>query len=204
MAKRRLSLLAAIQAILLASCVTTPPAVVRLADNVFTLVLPLRYDIDGTNESIVVPAGFVTDLASIPKALHWWEGKVDRSMAAAIVHDYLYWDQRCTKDEADAVLYLAMKEGGVWWFKRRAVYAGVRTPIGQKAFEKNAKLKASGEPRFFSIDYVQTLAAEPAMPEATLTTLQADAVRAQGTATDTSNPNLKRSCAAALKTFHGT
>ena len=74
----------------------TPRSILRLGDGLFVLRDPLTFKVGGSGKEISVPSGFVTDLASIPKPLHWWEGKVDRSMAPAILHDYLYWYQPCT------------------------------------------------------------------------------------------------------------
>ena len=84
-----------------------PRSFTTVGKNVFVLRDPLTISFKGNLPSITVPAGFITDLASIPKALHWWEGKTDASMAPAILHDYLYWYQPCSKDEADAVMYVA-------------------------------------------------------------------------------------------------
>lgn len=188
---------------LLAACqAPSPPAVARLADNVFIVTHPLRYQIEVTPEVIIVPAGFLTDLASIPRALWWFESPIDRSMAPAVIHDYLYWDQRCTKDEADAVLFVAMGESRVGRVTRNAVYAGVRTPFGDSAFENNGKAKANGEPRFFTREYVDTLLNSPVDPDATLASLEKKAIDEGGIADqDTSNPTLKQSCVIALEIF---
>ncbi len=43
----------------------------------------------GTRE-IVVPEGFVTDLASVPRLLRPWVGQIGLHLEAAVVHDYLY------------------------------------------------------------------------------------------------------------------
>jgi Protein of unknown function (DUF1353) len=42
---------------------------------------------------IHVPSGFLSDLASIPKFLHNVAKPTERHAHAAIVHDYLYWEQ---------------------------------------------------------------------------------------------------------------
>lgn len=76
--------------------------------------------------TIIVPVGFVTDLASIPQPL--WSilppiGSYDR---AAVVHDYLYTRNGCTRGEADNVLKEGMKVDEVQGLKLRMIYAGVR------------------------------------------------------------------------------
>ena len=87
---------------------------------------PMSYQIGNTRDSIVVPAGFVTEFASVPRAL-WSElSPADEHRLAAIVHDYLYWFQPCDREETDNLLMIVMTEGGVSDLRRGAVYAGVR------------------------------------------------------------------------------
>ena len=63
----------------------------------------------GQNFSPVeVPKGFVTDLASVPAILWSVFPKTGRYAYAAIVHDYLYWTQAVSREEADSVLKAAM------------------------------------------------------------------------------------------------
>jgi Protein of unknown function (DUF1353) len=86
----------------------------------------LWYRIGDSRDSIVVPAGFVAEFTSIPRAL-WSElSPVGEHRQAAIVHDYLYWFQPCEREETDNLLMLAMAQGGVPDLRRGAVYAGVR------------------------------------------------------------------------------
>jgi hypothetical protein len=87
---------------------------------------PLSFGIGTTRDSITVPAGFVTDFTSVPRAL-WPElSPVGEHQRAAIVHDYLYWFQPCEREETDNLLMIAMKQNGMPDLKRGAVYAGVR------------------------------------------------------------------------------
>ncbi len=92
----------------------------------FVLTDPLLYRVQKTGRTITVPAGFVTDFASVP----WYARSVisvlGRHSIAAIVHDYLYWDQRCTRDQADALLAEAMAEYGSTQFQRSVVYYAVK------------------------------------------------------------------------------
>jgi len=94
----------------------------------FTLIEPLIYTCRLWPAPLVIPAGFQTDLASIPQAL--WSvlppmGKYD---AAAVVHDYLYQlaPRQVTRAQADGVLRDAMAELGVSAWQRWAIYLGVR------------------------------------------------------------------------------
>ena len=87
---------------------------------------PMSYRIGSTRDSIVVPAGFVAEFTSVPRAL-WSElSPVGEHTLAAIVHDYLYWFQPCEREETDNLLMIAMRERGVADLQRGAVYAGVR------------------------------------------------------------------------------
>jgi hypothetical protein len=108
------------------------------------LFAPLQWTIGATHDSITVPIGFVTDLASIPQML--WsiglrpEGQYSR---AAIVHDYLYWSQNCTREQADHLLLIAMKESNVGTIQEDLIYAAVHT-AGGSAWDNNAKEKKAG------------------------------------------------------------
>ena len=60
------------------------------------LVAPLLYQIGRSAFVITVPAGFVTDFASTPRAIWAILPPTGRYQLAAVVHDFLYWDQGCT------------------------------------------------------------------------------------------------------------
>jgi len=60
--------------------------------------------------AVTAPEGFVTDLASIPPALWPVLPPTGRYAYPAIIHDYLYWFQPCSRDQADMVLKLAMQD----------------------------------------------------------------------------------------------
>ena len=47
------------------------------------------------------------------------------SLLPAVVHDYLYWKQTCTRDQADQILLLAMIEHTVPEAARFAIYQAV-------------------------------------------------------------------------------
>lgn len=80
---------------------------------------------------ITVPKDYVTDLASVPRALWAIFPPFGRYTAAAVVHDYLYNEQhvdgvRITRKWSDDVFLLAMKDLNVGWWRRTAMYSGVR------------------------------------------------------------------------------
>lgn len=99
-----------------------------------------------TFKTVNVPEGFVTDLASVPKA--FWEimRPEGRYAYAAVVHDYLYWTQVRTKDEADKIFRFAMEDSKVDANTLKTLYAAVDL-LGQSAWDNNRKLKESGERR---------------------------------------------------------
>lgn len=80
----------------------------------------------GPKISFTVQAAFICDLASIPRILHVVLPKIGNHDKAAVGHDWLYRYQTCTRKEADQFFLAGMKDQGVSWWRRRAMYAGVR------------------------------------------------------------------------------
>jgi hypothetical protein len=81
--------------------------------------------------TIRVPAGFITDLASIPRVLWRLLPPIGRYNRAAVIHDFLYAQHRggsdaITREQADGILYEAMTDSGVDPVTRWLVWAGVR------------------------------------------------------------------------------
>ena len=95
---------------------------------------------------VIVPRGFVTDLASIPQPLQILRGRrtnTDRYVTAAIVHDYLYWRQDCTRAQADNIMAIALMESGMSSLERTLVIEGVRR-FGQSAWDGNRRARQTG------------------------------------------------------------
>lgn len=104
----------------------------------FNTPLDLRY-IDGKNykllaefkydtsiATITVPAGFVTDFASVPKVLWNLLPPTGPYGKAAVIHDYLYRSYGfSSKIVADAIFLEAMKALGVGRCKRNVMYLAV-------------------------------------------------------------------------------
>jgi len=115
------------------------------------------YFVDGGNISwepnagqefqpVVVPMGFVTDLTSIPR-LFWQVLRPEGRYAyAAVVHDYLYWEQTRSREEADQILKIAMEDSKVDPKLTETIYQAVRA-FGQASWDKNTQLKEAGERR---------------------------------------------------------
>jgi len=77
--------------------------------------------------AIVVPAGFQTDFASVPRLLVGIFPKVGKYAGAAVIHDYLYVTQCKGRKWADAVFYELMREDGVGWVTRWTLFLAART-----------------------------------------------------------------------------
>lgn len=124
-----------------------PPHLRLLTDRddwrTYQLVEPWRYRWvhGGKVRQLLLPAGLVTDLASVPKALHWWIGPADLKQAS-LPHDLIYqragWvgdyytidgvpcPTRWTRREADLLFARVMRDSGVSVVRRRWAYRGVR------------------------------------------------------------------------------
>jgi hypothetical protein len=94
-----------------------------------------------------VPAGFVTDFASVPRVpvAFWLFG--DTAHAAAVVHDWLYSTEIFPKDTADSVFYEAMRASGIGFWRARFMYWGVAYGGGAAWASHRAQVL----PRLFSV-----------------------------------------------------
>ncbi|MBB5414134.1 DUF1353 domain-containing protein [Paraburkholderia atlantica] len=95
-------------------------------DGKWRLTAPLVYQSDVAGMTFTVPAGFISDYASVPRAplVYWLCG--DTSTMASVVHDAIYtyhWVDRAT---ADAVLKEASAVTGVPAWRRAIMWAAVR------------------------------------------------------------------------------
>jgi hypothetical protein len=81
-------------------------------------------------ERITVPAGFVTDFASVPWGFWNFEPPLGDACKAAVVHDYLYategLGERFSRAQADGVFREALAASGVPLWKRTLLWAAVR------------------------------------------------------------------------------
>ena len=122
---------------------------VRFNDPVYFLQNPISWSPKpgSTNyDPVTVPAGFVTDLASIP-SIFWSILRPDGEYTyAAIVHDYLYWSQTRSREEADNIFKLILEEFGLGSVTTNVLYSAVRLG-GGAAWDHQTELKAKGEKR---------------------------------------------------------
>lgn len=95
---------------------------------------------------VTAPKGFVTDLASIPPIFFSLLRPDGEYAYPAIIHDYLYWEQPISREDADMVFKLAMKDFKVNAAAAWVIYQTVRWG-GGFAWDNNAEAKARGEKR---------------------------------------------------------
>ena len=112
---------------------------------------PLRYRIGVSTQEVVVPAGFVTDFASIPQALQSIIRANGNYILPAVVHDYLYWNQSCTRKQADQIFLLAMIENKVGALHQRAIHGAVAV-AGGFAWDDNTRERANALVRILPAD----------------------------------------------------
>ena len=112
----------------------------------------VKYQIEGKNgtDSIIVPAGMVTDLVSVPEKWRWAYGRVGDHLEAAIVHDWLYcaWQlfhphnnkggvtplpPAHYKKFAEDIFYHLLRDSGHWYLEARGLRAAVDSH-GEEAF----------------------------------------------------------------------
>lgn len=110
-----------------------------LGDGYYRLLEPV-YWTDSSGVRQTVPAGFVTDLASVPRLPFIYLLFADRATKAAIVHDWLY-SIAHPREKADKVFHDLMKRREVSWFIRIPMYVGVRL-FGWHAYGKHKSRKS--------------------------------------------------------------
>ncbi len=104
-----------------------PLVVTPVTGQAWKLVEPFEYWIS-RNEVVEVPAGAMTDFASIPRIFwaflppYWTYGR------AAVIHDYLYMqdDHIYSRKEVDGIFLQGMLDLGVNKWKRTLMYGCVR------------------------------------------------------------------------------
>ncbi len=96
---------------------------------VWEVLIPLVYQIPingGQKLTLVVPAGFKSDLASTPRAVWWLVPPDGKWTEPAVVHDYLYSQRKCSRWVADALFRQALRDVGVGWWLRWLIWLAVR------------------------------------------------------------------------------
>lgn len=92
----------------------------------FRLLAPFTYY--SSRGAITVPAGFVTDGASIPRIFWTALAQFGPWFGAAIIHDFLYseFNTRFDRRTSDLLFKEAMFNAGLDWPRRELIYRAVR------------------------------------------------------------------------------
>ncbi|WP_433679453.1 DUF1353 domain-containing protein [Nocardia sp. CA-119907] len=100
------------------------PVVEELDAQFWRVVEPLVYH--GAAEEFVIPAGFRTDFASVPRALVWLVPRYGIYTRAAILHDYLRSSHAVSTADADGIFRRCLREFRVSIPRRYMMWAAVR------------------------------------------------------------------------------
>lgn len=92
------------------------------------VVEPLVYQ--GDSQEFVIPTGFRTDFASVPRALVWLVPRYGAYTRAAILHDYLRSSQLVSTADADGIFRRCLRELGVSIPRRWMMWTAVRFGSG--------------------------------------------------------------------------
>ena len=95
---------------------------------------------EGSGNIINVPIGTYTDFASIPRPLWAIFPKWGKYGNAAVIHDWLYWDQSRSRREADDIFLEGMQILEVSAWTRKTIYYAVRW-FGGFAWRANQEKK---------------------------------------------------------------
>lgn len=140
--------------VLSAGCASSGPSVAYFADSRYLMLKePVKFELQPTGFSITVPEGFVTDLSSTPEAFRKALPSSGRRLAAFIIHDYMYWNQSCLREEADRMLDIALMAAKTDAQTRRVIYTGARA-YGKEIWDAYANEKKYGGMRVIPARYV--------------------------------------------------
>ncbi len=118
------------------SSLPSPVVTYLVQERTWRLEAPYSYQDDA--HRISVPDQFEFDLASIPRPIWWLVAPFDLSIAAPLLHDFLYRYQgdppagsivpprSYSRAEADLLFRDVMAKEGVWAWRRFAAYRAVR------------------------------------------------------------------------------
>jgi hypothetical protein len=100
----------------------------RATDQLWEVVEPLVYR--GQQDTFVVPAGFRTDFASVPRIVVWLIPRFGRYTLAAVLHDWLVGtgidSGAVSARDADGLFRRVLRELGVPPVRRWLMWTGVR------------------------------------------------------------------------------
>jgi len=107
---------------------------------------PFTYYIGEENSDsfVIVPAGFITDFASVPRIFWRLVPRWGKYGTAAVLHDYLYWCQKYTRKRSDEIFLEAMLVLGTKKSTAKNMYRAVRW-CGGKSWKLNKSVGMAGK-----------------------------------------------------------
>jgi hypothetical protein len=110
------------------------------------------YTVETSIRDITIPAGFVTDFASVPQLFWSIIPPMGKYFVAAVLHDYFYREPASricadpeglpiTRELADRIFLEEMADLKVSWWKRRLMYRAVRVGGSSSWVEQPLVLK---------------------------------------------------------------
>lgn len=107
----------------------------EISDTHWKLLKTITYK--SHTHTFVVPQGFKTDFASVPRIFAWLVPPYGKYTKAAILHDYLCVTLLIDRSHADGIFRRAMRELGVSFLRRWLMWAAVRA--GARLADTNPK-----------------------------------------------------------------
>lgn len=104
----------------------TPLKTTQIDQGHWQLDAPLVYESDLLQQHVSVPAGFVTDFASVPRVPIAYMVAGGKANAAAVIHDWFYSTHAVTREQADDVFYEAVRALGHSVFTAYTMWLAVR------------------------------------------------------------------------------
>lgn len=104
----------------------TPVRLEIVDDKSWKVLSPILYESSIYSPIIVVPAGFITDLSSVPRLPFIFLLFGDSLKAAAVIHDYLYSIAKVPREICDKIFLEAAKVSTKSPVKAYCMYAAVR------------------------------------------------------------------------------
>lgn len=103
------------------------------------------YDVGeiGSGDTINVPVNFITDFASVPRPFWWLFPRWGRYGNAAVIHDFLYWEQGRSRKQSDNIFLEAMGVLKVNKCTRYILFCSVRI-FGSLSWRSRRHLKEAG------------------------------------------------------------
>lgn len=121
------------------SSFTTPAQLEPLSNDTWKVLSEFDYcvgTVENPTDIIKVPAGFITDLASIPRIFWNILPPFGEYTKASIIHDYMYTTHCRPKEVADKIFLEAMEVLGVASWRRNLMYYAVKY-FGSSSYGKS-------------------------------------------------------------------